>query len=128
MKNPPAAQFEILIDGKPRSYRDIKAVAMQAAHFSRTAISRGFLVHRCCEPPQCRPADRRRAADSGRSMLSARATARSGAAAQRASRREPKLNARSWTMCQCRQREPCAGPELAPGRGLGSASAVFSSG
>jgi hypothetical protein len=33
MKNPPAAQFEILIDGKPRSYRDIKAVAMQAAAF-----------------------------------------------------------------------------------------------
>jgi hypothetical protein len=27
------AQFEILIDGKPRSYRDIKAAAMEAAAF-----------------------------------------------------------------------------------------------
>ena len=28
---PPVAQFEISIDGKPRSYRDRKAVAIEAA-------------------------------------------------------------------------------------------------
>ena len=28
LANPPGAQFEILVDGKPRSYRDIKAVTM----------------------------------------------------------------------------------------------------
>ena len=27
------AQFEILVDGKPRSYRDMKAVAMEAAEY-----------------------------------------------------------------------------------------------
>jgi hypothetical protein len=31
MKKPPGAQFEISIDGKPRSYRDRKAVAIEAA-------------------------------------------------------------------------------------------------
>jgi hypothetical protein len=29
--NPPGAQFEIFVDGKPRSYRDIKAVAIASA-------------------------------------------------------------------------------------------------
>jgi hypothetical protein len=33
MTNPPGAQFEITIDGKPRSYRDIKAVAFESAEF-----------------------------------------------------------------------------------------------
>jgi hypothetical protein len=28
---PSGAQFEILVDGKPRSYRDIKAVAIASA-------------------------------------------------------------------------------------------------
>ena len=27
------AQFEIIVDGKPRSYRDVKAVAIEAALF-----------------------------------------------------------------------------------------------
>jgi hypothetical protein len=34
--NPPGAQFEILVDGKPRSYRDIKAVAIASAEFLRS--------------------------------------------------------------------------------------------
>jgi hypothetical protein len=32
----PGAQFEILVDGKPRSYRDIKAVAIETAEFFRS--------------------------------------------------------------------------------------------
>ena len=35
LANPPGAQFEILVDGKPRSYRDIKAVAIASAEFLR---------------------------------------------------------------------------------------------
>ena len=35
-KNPPGAQFEITIDGKPRSYRDIKAVAIASAEFLKS--------------------------------------------------------------------------------------------
>jgi hypothetical protein len=31
----PDAQFEILVDGTPRSYRDTKLTAMGAAHFLR---------------------------------------------------------------------------------------------
>ena len=34
--NPPCAQFEILVDGKPRSYRDIKAVAIASAEFIKS--------------------------------------------------------------------------------------------
>jgi len=34
--NPPGAQFEILVDGKPRSYRDINAVAIETAEFLRS--------------------------------------------------------------------------------------------
>ena len=30
------AQFEILVDGKPRSFRDIKAVAIASAEFLKT--------------------------------------------------------------------------------------------
>ena len=30
---PPGAQFEISVDGKPRSYRDMKIPAMDAAEF-----------------------------------------------------------------------------------------------
>ena len=30
------AQFEILVDGKPRSYRDIKAVAIASAEFLKS--------------------------------------------------------------------------------------------
>ena len=33
IENPPGAQFEILVEGKPRSYRDIKAVAVGSAEF-----------------------------------------------------------------------------------------------
>jgi hypothetical protein len=33
LANPPGAQFEILIDGKPRSYRDLRAVAIESAEF-----------------------------------------------------------------------------------------------
>ena len=33
---PPGAQFEILVDGKPRSYRDINAVAIETAEFLRS--------------------------------------------------------------------------------------------
>ena len=35
IRNPPGAQFEILVDGKPRSYRDMKAVAIETAEFFR---------------------------------------------------------------------------------------------
>lgn len=31
--DPNGAQFEITVDGKPRTYRDVKAVAMDAALF-----------------------------------------------------------------------------------------------
>ena len=31
--DPKGAQFEISVDGKPRSYRDVKAVAIEAALF-----------------------------------------------------------------------------------------------
>ena len=34
--NLPGAQFEILVDGKPRSYRDIKAVAIASAEFLKS--------------------------------------------------------------------------------------------
>jgi hypothetical protein len=34
--NPSGAQFEILVDGKPRSYRDIKAVAIASAEFLKS--------------------------------------------------------------------------------------------
>jgi hypothetical protein len=41
---PTGARFEILIDGKPRSYRDTKPVALEAAEYlkadTRTARSR----------------------------------------------------------------------------------------
>jgi electron transfer flavoprotein alpha/beta subunit len=33
MNDPNGAQFEIIVDGKPRSYRDVKAVAIEAAIF-----------------------------------------------------------------------------------------------
>jgi hypothetical protein len=36
MKNPPGTQFAILVDGKPRSYRDIKAVAIASAEFLKS--------------------------------------------------------------------------------------------
>jgi hypothetical protein len=32
----PGAQFEISVDGKPRSYRDRKAVAMEAAEYLKS--------------------------------------------------------------------------------------------
>jgi hypothetical protein len=31
--DPNGAQFEIMVDGKPRSYRDLNAVALQAAMY-----------------------------------------------------------------------------------------------
>jgi hypothetical protein len=34
--NPPGGQLEILVDGKPRSHRDIKAVAIETAEFLRS--------------------------------------------------------------------------------------------
>jgi hypothetical protein len=34
--NPAGAQFKILVDGKPRSYRDIKAVAIASAEFLKS--------------------------------------------------------------------------------------------
>jgi hypothetical protein len=33
---PSGAQFEILVDGKPRSYRDIKTVAIASAEFLKS--------------------------------------------------------------------------------------------
>ncbi len=35
IRNPPGAQFEILVDGEARSYRDTKSGAMDAPRFSR---------------------------------------------------------------------------------------------
>ena len=40
--NPPGAQFEILVDGKPRSHRDIKAVAIETAEFLRSKNPNSF--------------------------------------------------------------------------------------
>jgi hypothetical protein len=34
-KNPPAI-FEILVDGKPRSYRDVKQVAIESAEYLKS--------------------------------------------------------------------------------------------
>jgi hypothetical protein len=44
VNDPNGAQFEIIVDGKPRSYRDVKAVAIDAAIFlkeqrPRTGVS-----------------------------------------------------------------------------------------
>jgi hypothetical protein len=36
MKNPPAAQFEITVDGKTRSFRDTKIAAIAGAEFLKT--------------------------------------------------------------------------------------------
>jgi hypothetical protein len=36
MKNPPAAQFEIAVDGKTRSFRDRKIAAIAGAEFIKT--------------------------------------------------------------------------------------------
>ena len=36
--NPPGAQFEISIDGKPRSHRDRIEVAVEAADFSSVSL------------------------------------------------------------------------------------------
>jgi hypothetical protein len=33
IKNPAEARFEIQVDGKPRSYRDLRAVAIESAEF-----------------------------------------------------------------------------------------------
>jgi hypothetical protein len=43
VNNQTGAQFEILLDGKPRSYRDTKSGAMEAATFPQgpTAAQRG---------------------------------------------------------------------------------------
>jgi hypothetical protein len=38
MNNQTGAQFEILVDGKPRSYRDTKSGAMDAATFLKSGI------------------------------------------------------------------------------------------
>ena len=35
LPNPPGAQFEILIDGKPPSYRDLRAVAIEFSRISQ---------------------------------------------------------------------------------------------
>jgi hypothetical protein len=41
----PGANFEISIDGKPRSYRDLKAVAIEAAeHLKRKSPNSEVLV------------------------------------------------------------------------------------
>jgi hypothetical protein len=37
MTNPSGAQFEILVDGKPRSYRDIKRLRSNPLNSSRAA-------------------------------------------------------------------------------------------
>jgi hypothetical protein len=36
LANPPGAQFEILVDGKARSYRDRKDIALQTARFLKS--------------------------------------------------------------------------------------------
>jgi type 1 fimbriae regulatory protein FimE len=48
MKKDTGVQFEILVDGKPRSYRDIKAVAIASAEFLKRlgkAAKMPFGVH-----------------------------------------------------------------------------------
>jgi hypothetical protein len=35
-KNPPGAQFEILVDGKPQSYGDVKDVAIASAELIKS--------------------------------------------------------------------------------------------
>ena len=35
IRNPPGAQFEILVDGKPRSYRDSKPLRLRLRSSSR---------------------------------------------------------------------------------------------
>jgi hypothetical protein len=45
-QNIPGAQFEILIDGKPRSYRDTKATAIEGAEFLKSRAPHSQVVVR----------------------------------------------------------------------------------
>ena len=60
------AQFEIVVDGKPRSYRDIKAVAIETAEFLKGIVSKrkefpyrsGRSPHRLkSKSPACAPGE-----------------------------------------------------------------------
>jgi hypothetical protein len=44
-QNIPGAQFEILIDGKPRSYRDTKATAIEGAEFLKSGDATDKHLH-----------------------------------------------------------------------------------
>ena len=46
MQNTPGAQFEILIDGKPRSYRDTRAGAIEGAEFLKSRAPHSQVVVR----------------------------------------------------------------------------------
>ena len=43
IRNSPGAQFEILVDGKPRSYRDIKAVSIRKRGIPQAAKGAGAI-------------------------------------------------------------------------------------
>ena len=49
LANPPGAQFEILVDGKSRSYRDIKAVAIASAEFLKSRNPHSEVARRICK-------------------------------------------------------------------------------
>lgn len=44
MRTMPGAQFEILVDGTPHSYRDTKLTAMGAAHFLKMRATHSEVV------------------------------------------------------------------------------------
>ena len=47
-QNISSAQFEIVIDGKPRSYRDTKATAIESAEFLKSRAPHSQVVVRTC--------------------------------------------------------------------------------
>ena len=49
LANPPGAQFEILVDGKSRSYRDLKAVAIASAEFLKSRSPHSEVARRICK-------------------------------------------------------------------------------
>jgi hypothetical protein len=59
VRKAPGAQFEISVDGKPRSYRDRKAVAIEAAEYLKwknphTKPQQRIERERCLEATQTR--------------------------------------------------------------------------
>jgi hypothetical protein len=46
MSKPTGAQYEIIVDGKPRSYRDTLAIALQGAEYLKSRAPHSVVVVR----------------------------------------------------------------------------------